>query len=104
MIDELYKEGRDYEYFIRMREAEMQNEAYRQSEQEAKEIIAELKQENNALRRTIKDVNIVAVVERSKQYRSALEEINTILNEAYRTGRRTLALAKIRDMINEVLE
>ena len=51
MIDELYKEGRDYEYFTRMREAEMQNEAYRQSEQEAKEIIAELKQENEKLKK-----------------------------------------------------
>lgn len=40
-----------------------------------------LKQENEALRRTIKDVNIVGVVEQSKKYKQALEEIREIAIE-----------------------
>ena len=97
MIDELYKEGRDYEYFIRMREAEMQNEAYRQSEQEAKEIIAELKQENESLKKgneTFKDSihKLLQVqyklADNCKKYSKVLEEIMEIANNA-KNGRYT---------------
>lgn len=80
MIDELYKEGRDYEYFTRMREAEMQNEAYRQSEQEAKEIIAELKQENKELKEETLQWKQIKDMANNNKYRSVLEEIRKCIN------------------------
>ncbi len=81
-----------------------------------------LKQENeklkeeNAVLQAYKDVNenfkkvwdemrtnADKVYNKMLDYRTALEEINKLLDKAYQTGRKNLILAKIRDKINEVL-
>ena len=114
MIDELYKEGRGYEYFTRMREAEIQNEAYRQSEQEAKEIIADLKQENEKLKETASLYKNLynhhgEVVEwysklrnKATLYRIALEEIREIADKELYLKQNS-SLTKIINKINEVI-
>ena len=103
MLEELYKENNGWEYFNRMKEAEMENEAYKLSEQEAKEIIAELKQENEKLK---EEVNYQKARARImcisvKNYRKALEEIREISNNMKITinKRRDLIQNKIRGVL-----
>ena len=70
------------EYLSELKRLEQEIEAYKQSEQEAGEIIAELKHENEQL----KDVACDAIIEQERlikqenTYRTALEETRKILS------------------------
>lgn len=75
-----------------------------------KKEIDHLKQENEALRRAIKDINIVKVVEQNEQYKQALEEIREIVNDPCIEGEDcntcvfNCPTKEIIDKINEVLK
>lgn len=67
-----------------------------------------LKKENDILRKTIKDKNIVGVCEQSNKYKQALEEIKSLAELEVMFGENSKAfyptnIQRILDVINEVL-
>ncbi len=85
-----------------------ENEAYKQSEQEAKEIIAELKAENERLKEDIKFYNSqlsarVVMLQKANTYLQEIKEIAKVIDTSECRERRKKARIIIQK-ISEVME
>lgn len=91
-----------YCYYKQLKRLEQENNAYKQSEQEATEIIAELKEYSQRMENQRENY-----YKEYKKYRSALEEINLILDELkqqYDYMADYSEIKEIQDKIKEVLQ